>query len=292
MINLIIAIYIFCSLCSSTSGTIETGYAEHFTGTVSTYSRFVEYSSNEDCLSVHEEIYKAQQLYCIPAYEEAIVEPEITDYVEELKKFGYYKEEYKSADLNTRNAVLRFQSAHNIIVDGIWGEKSMSTLKKRLMEGNMRYNDIVTSPASDNKWIVINKTKRILTLYNGKCVIEKFPVAIGSPPSLTPDGKFSISVKVVNPAWGGGGYAKPVPGGSPNNPLGYRWMGLSIGGGDRYGVHGNNSPYSIGKNVSHGCIRMINSDVEHLYSIVPLNTKIWIGTEDQLEEWGITQEEY
>jgi lipoprotein-anchoring transpeptidase ErfK/SrfK len=95
-----------------------------------------------------------------------------------------------------------------------------------------------------------------------------------------------------NPTWGGGGYASPVKGGSPSNPLGYRWMGLSIKGGSIYGIHGNSSPYSIGTNASHGCIRMINSDVEELFDMIPINTAVWIGTEEKLNEWGISQEAY
>lgn len=214
------------------------------------------------------------------------------DYVEELKKLGYFKEESQDNDLNIRNAVVRFQAAHNLDVDGIWGEQSMGALKDRIKDSNFTYPDKIAKPTSTGKWITINKTKRLLTLYQDKSVIKKYPVAIGSPSTLTPDGKHKIIIKIVNPYWGGGGYAKPVEGGSPNNPLGYRWLGLSLNGGGDYGIHGNASPYSIGTNASHGCVRMINSDVEELFEIVPINTPVWINTEEGLKEWGIEQPTY
>ena len=214
------------------------------------------------------------------------------DYIEELKKLNFYKEESKDDQLNIRNAVLRFQSDHNLVVNGTWDKKEFDTLIKRLKDSSFKHPDTVKEAPTDSKWLTVNISKRILTLYEGDKVVKKYPVAVGDPPSLTPSGKFTIHNRIVNPAWGGGGYAKPVAGGSPKNPLGYRWMGLSYKGGGRYGIHGNNSPYSIGKDVSHGCIRMINSDVEELFEKVTVSMPVWIGTNSELEEWGIIQSEY
>ena len=217
---------------------------------------------------------------------------EILNYLDELKKLGYYRKDSKDEKLNKRNAIIRFQSDHNIAISGEWNDESLSALKKRKSAESFSYPDEITNPPTDAKWITVNKTKRILTLYMGSKVLKKYPVAVGNPPSLTPSGKFTICSKVVNPTWGGGGYAKPVSGGSPENPLGYRWMGLSLNGGDRYGIHGNNRPYSIGKNVSHGCIRMINSDVEQLFEIVARSTEVWIGTDKELTDGGVLQKAY
>ncbi len=213
------------------------------------------------------------------------------DYKKELINLGYYKEDSSDKALNLRNAVLRFQSDCNLTVDGIWGKNSQNALVLRLNSTDKLCNDVIQTPPTTGKWIIINKTKRILTLYENKSIIRKYPIAIGNPSSLTPDGKFKIVSKVVDPAWGGGGYAKPVKGGIPQNPLGYRWLGLSYKSGSDLGIHGNNSPYSIGKNISHGCIRMINSDVEQLFKIVPYSAPVWIGTSDTLKEWGIIQNE-
>jgi lipoprotein-anchoring transpeptidase ErfK/SrfK len=59
--------------------------------------------------------------------------------------------------------------------------------------------------------------------------------------------------------------------GGPNNPLGARALYL---GSTLYRIHGTNEPWSIGQNVSSGCIRMTNGDVTDLYTRVQLNTKV------------------
>jgi lipoprotein-anchoring transpeptidase ErfK/SrfK len=69
-------------------------------------------------------------------------------------------------------------------------------------------------------------------------------------------------------------YADGMPGG-PGNPLGARSMALWEGNRDTlFRIHGTIEPYSIGKAVSSGCIRMLNQDVIDLYSRVPLGTKV------------------
>ena len=59
--------------------------------------------------------------------------------------------------------------------------------------------------------------------------------------------------------------------GGPGNPLGARAMYLS---GSVYRIHGTNAPETIGQRVSSGCIRMVNADVEDLYSRVKVGTKV------------------
>lgn len=221
--------------------------------------------------------------------DKTFTDPLTVDYEKELRNLGYFTDESGDTKLNLRNAVLRFQSSCNLKVDGIWGKKSLEALIYRLITGSSPGADVIAAPPSAGKWLVINKSNRSLTLYENSAVLKKYPVAIGNPPSLTPNGKFTIVSKVINPSWGGGGYAKPVKGGIPANPLGYRWLGLSYKTGNELGIHGNNSPYSIGKDISHGCIRMINSDVEQLFEIIPRNAEVWIGDDKTLKEWGIEQ---
>lgn len=136
-------------------------------------------------------------------------------------------------------------------------------------------------------FITINKSNNILTLCKDGSLFYIYPVATGKEPSYTPEGKFSIVCKIVNPSWGGGGYAQPVAGGDPNNPLGKYWMGLSIGGGSIYGIHGTNNESSIGKYASRGCIRMYNYDIKSLFNTVNIGTEVWIGTKDVLASYGI-----
>jgi lipoprotein-anchoring transpeptidase ErfK/SrfK len=65
-----------------------------------------------------------------------------------------------------------------------------------------------------------------------------------------------------------------VPGG-PNNPLGARALYLWQGNKDTlYRIHGTNEPWTIGRSVSSGCIRMLNQDVIDLYQRTPLGAKV------------------
>lgn len=46
--------------------------------------------------------------------------------------------------------------------------------------------------------------------------------------------------------------------------------------GDGYGIHGTNEPESIGHSVSHGCVRLLNSDIEKLFPMVAVGTPVYI----------------
>ncbi len=214
-------------------------------------------------------------------------------YTDSLKKLGYYKSDFKDEQLNYKNAILHFQSDSNITADGIAGKGFRAALIKRLQLGKVvKYKDYVKTPASSKVWITVNKSNRILTVYQNKKSIKKYPVALGRTDFVTPEGRFTIKMKVVNPEWSGGGYTDSRDGGSKDNPLGYRWLGLNIGTKNKYGIHGNNNPYSIGKNVSRGCIRMLNLDVAELYRYVKKGTPVWIGSDKVLKKWGVYQNSY
>jgi lipoprotein-anchoring transpeptidase ErfK/SrfK len=63
--------------------------------------------------------------------------------------------------------------------------------------------------------------------------------------------------------------------GGEDNPLGARALYLYKGRNDSgFRIHGTTQPWSIGLNMSSGCIRMMNNDVEHLYNRVPVGTKV------------------
>lgn len=117
--------------------------------------------------------------------------------------------------------------------------------------------------------IMINIPEYRLYVYQGGNLLETFPVAVGKPSEPSPIGDFYIVNKVANPVWYPQG-GKPVPPG-PANPLGKYWLGLNIKG---YGIHGNNSPNSIGNPVSKGCFRMKNQDIEKLFRLIPKGTPV------------------
>ncbi|MEW9616426.1 L,D-transpeptidase [Shinella sp. S4-D37] len=63
--------------------------------------------------------------------------------------------------------------------------------------------------------------------------------------------------------------------GGEDNPLGARALYLFKGGRDTiFRIHGTNQPWTIGQNMSSGCIRMMNKDVEHLYARADIGTKV------------------
>jgi lipoprotein-anchoring transpeptidase ErfK/SrfK len=120
---------------------------------------------------------------------------------------------------------------------------------------------IVEASAQDDKTarrIVVSIPDRKLALLEGERVLKVYDVAVGKPATPSPHGEFKIVSRAIDPVW------KGVPPG-PNNPVGTRWLGLSVKG---YGIHGTNAPSSIGKAASHGCIRMRNRDVEELFALV------------------------
>lgn len=105
--------------------------------------------------------------------------------------------------------------------------------------------------------IDISTTKRRLTLYHDHQLVKQYPVGVGKMLTPTPHGTYRIINKAPN----------------PGGPFGVMWMGLSR---PHYGIHGTNNPASIGRFVSHGCIRMYNHDVLELSHIVPIGTTVHI----------------
>lgn len=135
------------------------------------------------------------------------------------------------------------------------------------------------NPIKGDPFIIVNKQVNELAFINDGDVQYVKPVATGKRSAFTPEGMFTITVKAENPY-----YRKlNISGESPNNPLGTRWIGFDAmqTDGRTYGVHGTNNPAAIGTNVSNGCIRMFNEDVEQLYEQVPVGTKILITSSDE-----------
>jgi lipoprotein-anchoring transpeptidase ErfK/SrfK len=127
--------------------------------------------------------------------------------------------------------------------------------------------------------IVVDLSDLQLTLYEGVRKVKSYPVAAGSAEYPTPTGDWTIWDKRENPVWinpapDGWGASLPamIPGG-PSNPLGTRALYLDAPG---IRIHGTSASYSIGSYASHGCVRMLMSDVEELYEIVPIGTTVHI----------------
>jgi lipoprotein-anchoring transpeptidase ErfK/SrfK len=137
--------------------------------------------------------------------------------------------------------------------------------------------------AQNGTTLVVNREAFRLTVYKDLKAVKSYSVAIGAVGLDTPAGLYHIQNKAVNPAWTepnsswvpAADRGKIVPGGTPENPLKARWLGIFDGA----GIHGvDPSEYgTIGHAASHGCVRMRIEDVEDLYPRVPVGAPIFIA---------------
>jgi len=118
--------------------------------------------------------------------------------------------------------------------------------------------------------ILVDKSQNTLILKTDEEIIKTYVVSTGINNS-SPVGNFKIVNKLSQPTWFRAGAV--VAPNSPDNVLGSRWMGFDLSG---YGIHGTIDPGNLGKQITQGCVRMSNSDVEELYTIVPVGTEVTI----------------
>jgi lipoprotein-anchoring transpeptidase ErfK/SrfK len=125
--------------------------------------------------------------------------------------------------------------------------------------------------------IVIDTPNHFLYLVekNGKAL--RYGIGVGRP-GFTWSGVHAISAKKVWPDWvppkemlARQPYLPQLMAGGPDNPLGARALYI---GSTLYRIHGSNEPWTIGHNVSSGCIRMRNADVIDLYDRVKVGAKV------------------
>ncbi len=136
----------------------------------------------------------------------------------------------------------------------------MAALRAKAQEGGSASTTGPDKAATKpERRIVVSIPDRKLALLEDGRVVRVYRVAVGAPDSPSPTGQFKIVHRLPNPTYYAPGVVLP-PG--PENPLGTRWIGLDKKG---FGIHGTNQPWSVGKNASHGCIRMRNRDAEDLF---------------------------
>ncbi|GIP37981.1 hypothetical protein J31TS4_12610 [Paenibacillus sp. J31TS4] len=126
----------------------------------------------------------------------------------------------------------------------------------------------IETPAPDQPLeIIVDLAAHRLALVSGDYVLRNYPVGLGG--TRTPTGTYQISEKVVEPR------------GKRKGEFGSRGMQLSD---TDYAIHGTDKPGSIGKDESLGCVRMDQADLEELYAMVPLGTKVTMGGGRRLPE--------
>lgn len=123
--------------------------------------------------------------------------------------------------------------------------------------------------------IIVDKSSHRLAVVSGGVMLRNYKVGLGA--ERTPEGKFAITDKVMN------------PNGRADGEFGSRGMQLSD---TNYAIHGTDEPDSIGKDESLGCIRMSKADVEELFDLVPMGTPVMIGKGGLPDEPLASQERF
>jgi L,D-transpeptidase ErfK/SrfK len=139
--------------------------------------------------------------------------------------------------------------------------------------------------------LVLDRSRRLLTVFENGRPLRRFPVAVGMPGWETPVGSFRVLEKTINPVWEHPQKGTHTPTG-PANPLGSRWIGfhqdcqgrrgwdgeqmLDIKGCVVTGFHGTPHSWTVGRALSHGCVRLHDEDVREVFDLVSLGTPVTV----------------
>jgi lipoprotein-anchoring transpeptidase ErfK/SrfK len=128
--------------------------------------------------------------------------------------------------------------------------------------------------------VTINRGGFQLRVYKQLKLAQTYRIAVGQVGLETPAGLYHVQNKAINPAWhvpkspwAGKLAGKVIPGGTAENPLKARWLGIFDGA----GIHGTDAIGSLGTAASHGCIRMAIPDVIKVYDEVPVGAPVYIA---------------
>lgn len=144
-------------------------------------------------------------------------------------------------------------------------------------------------PPAPREGVVVNIPEHRLYYFpkpkkGEKPLVITYPISTGKSDKETPLGTTTVIGKAKHPTWRptasilkehadrGDPLPRVVPPG-PDNPLGNFAMRLGMGNGT-YLIHGTNNPIAVGMAVTHGCVRMYPEDIEALFPLVPIGTKV------------------
>jgi L,D-transpeptidase ErfK/SrfK len=132
--------------------------------------------------------------------------------------------------------------------------------------------------------------RQLMVLENGQ-LKRRFPAAVGTVGWETPAGRHQVLEKTANPVWQHPGDGRTVAPGAAN-PLGSRWIGfyrdcqgrsgwdgerhLEISGCTVAGFHGTPHRWTVGRAVSHGCVRLYEESVQELFELVQVGTPVTV----------------
>jgi lipoprotein-anchoring transpeptidase ErfK/SrfK len=222
-------------------------------------------------------------------------DPTIVDYTireEDLKHVGVLPE---SREERAKLKALPYPNIEELVAERFHTEPSLlAALNPELKMADLKTGDCVKVPnvvpfeiealsreakkdlaaPSVERSIDINAHDELLRLLENGKVIATFPVTVGSEhlpapigswkvENVTPLPEFRWDEKMLNEGTRSNDALTLPPG--PRNPVGVYWMGLNKKG---IGMHGTDSPWTIGRSVSHGCIRLSNWDAAKLATMV------------------------
>ncbi len=172
----------------------------------------------------------------------------------------------KASDLPTQRQLVAKVEKQNPVADswpkGLWSQASAQQVP------SSRLANVKTQ-------VVVDLSDRRTYVYAGDEVIASYPIAVGKKGWETPTGSFQVIHMRHYPIW-----RHPITGkvfeAGTDSPLGDRWIGFWSDGRNEIGFHGTPDVDLVGTAVSHGCLRMRNSDVRLLYEQVSLGTTVLV----------------
>jgi len=125
-----------------------------------------------------------------------------------------------------------------------------------------------TLRAQEGLHLVLDRQTRQLMVFDGGHLKHRFPAAVGTEGWETPAGTHQVLEKVSQPVWqhpGNGNHVGP----GPANPLG-------INGCTVAGFHGTPHRWTVGRAVSHGCVRLFEENVQKVFDLVEVGTLVTV----------------
>jgi lipoprotein-anchoring transpeptidase ErfK/SrfK len=141
-------------------------------------------------------------------------------------------------------------------------------LRPNGLTGWVRAADVVRARVRTR--IVVDLSARRLALYRGGRLVLTTAVAVGSPATPTPTGRFYVNQRLL-PTDPTGPFGPAALGVSAFSPVLTGWAQ-----GGPIGIHGTNEPWSIGRPVSNGCIRVRNDVIRRLFARTLAGTPVVI----------------
>jgi lipoprotein-anchoring transpeptidase ErfK/SrfK len=141
-------------------------------------------------------------------------------------------------------------------------------IKPNGVTGFVRASAVAIGPVRSR--VVVDLSAKRLTLYRRGKAVLRAPVAVGSPATPTPLGRYYVNQRLIPP--------------DPGGPYGPAAIGISAysnvltgwAQGGPIAIHGTNEPWSVGHAVSNGCIRVHNDVLRRLFKLTPAGTPVVI----------------